>query len=232
MKLPFEQGHEPNFRWRGKEVARIEGLCDGVFAFAITLLVVSLEVPKTYDDLMHAMRGFLAFALSFALLFQLWHSHHRFFRRYGLQDVTTQALSGALLFVVLFFTYPLKFLFGFLQAEVFGDELPPLTLPEARVLMFVYGAGFVAVFLVMALLHLHALRRREVLELDDAEILLTLQSLRANGLMVFVGALSLIVASTGAVSLAGFVYFLCPIVQTVNGIYTDRRMKEIPGTVA
>lgn len=34
------------FRWRGEGVSRIEGLRDTVFGFAITLLVVSLEVPK------------------------------------------------------------------------------------------------------------------------------------------------------------------------------------------
>ena len=40
-------GKTTDFRWRGNEISRIEGLSDAVFAFAVTLLVVSLEVPKT-----------------------------------------------------------------------------------------------------------------------------------------------------------------------------------------
>src|SRR4051794_21568192 len=39
--------NEPGFRWRAAGIARIEGLSDAVFAFAVTLLVVSLEVPRT-----------------------------------------------------------------------------------------------------------------------------------------------------------------------------------------
>ena len=41
-------GRTGQFRWRGQEITRIEGLSDAVFAFAITLLVVSVEVPKTF----------------------------------------------------------------------------------------------------------------------------------------------------------------------------------------
>ena len=59
------------FRWRSHEISRIEGLSDAVFGFAITLLVVSLEVPKTFNELLHAMRGFGAFAICFTLLFRL-----------------------------------------------------------------------------------------------------------------------------------------------------------------
>src|SRR5438132_13791251 len=61
-------GDNKKFRWRSHEVSRTEGLSDAVFGFAITLLVVSLEVPRTFGELMYAMRGFGAFAISFTLL--------------------------------------------------------------------------------------------------------------------------------------------------------------------
>ncbi len=87
---------------------RIEGLADAVFGFALTLLVVSLEVPNTFDELLATMRGFFAFAISGWLLYSVWCDHYIFFRRYGLQDNATMHLSAVLLFVVLFYVYPLS----------------------------------------------------------------------------------------------------------------------------
>src|SRR6266704_4401231 len=87
-------GENKKFRWRSHEISRIEGLSDAVFAFAVTLLVVSLEVPRTFGDLMYAMRGFGAFAISFTLLFIVWFNQYKFFRRYGLQDNITVLLNG------------------------------------------------------------------------------------------------------------------------------------------
>ncbi len=98
-----------NFRRRGKDVSRIEGFSDAVFAFALTLLVVSLEVPKTFDELLATLSGFLPFALSFAIFIFLWYQHYAFFRRYALQDGLTILLNSALLLVVLFFVFPSSF---------------------------------------------------------------------------------------------------------------------------
>ena len=105
------------------EISRIEAFSDAVFAFAVTLLVVSLEVPKTFNELMAAMSGFLAFAICFTLLFQVWWRHHTFFRRYGLEDAFTIAMTGCLLFVVLFYVYPLKFVFTIVVRQFTGGEL-------------------------------------------------------------------------------------------------------------
>jgi len=75
-------GRSGEFRWRGHEISRIEGLSDAVFAFAITLLVVSLEVPKTFNELAETMHGFGAFLISFLLLFAVWFNQYKFFRRF------------------------------------------------------------------------------------------------------------------------------------------------------
>src|SRR5437762_5035832 len=104
-------GDNKKFRWRSHEVSRTEGLSDAVFGFAITLLVVSLEVPRTFSELMYAMRGFGAFAISFTLLVIVWYNQYKFFRRYGLRDKVTMVLNRILLVVVVFFGCRLKFVF-------------------------------------------------------------------------------------------------------------------------
>src|SRR5438445_8553145 len=125
-------GDNKKFRWRSHEISRIEGLSDAVFAFAVTLLVVSLEVPRTFSELMYAMRGFGAFAISFTLLFIVWYNQYKFFRRYGLQDNVTMVLNGILLFVVLFYVYPLKFVFT-LIVNMFTGGGAELRLPNGTV---------------------------------------------------------------------------------------------------
>src|SRR5205809_4160489 len=162
-----EIGARADFRWRSHEISRIEGLSDAVFAFAITLLVVSLEVPKTFTELAETMHGFGAFLISFLLLFAVWFNQYKFFRRYGLQDTTTVALNAALLFVVLFYVYPLKFLFSFLIDEFTGGH-GEVRLANGNVvamienheqmahLMEIFSFGYLAVFAVFVLLFLHA----------------------------------------------------------------------------
>src|SRR5690348_8666478 len=94
---------EKYFRWRASEITRLEAFCDVVFGFAITLLVVSLEVPKTFNELLEVMRGFLPFAFCFAQFVFIWVKHYRFSRRYGLEDGYTVFLNVLLLFLVLFY---------------------------------------------------------------------------------------------------------------------------------
>jgi hypothetical protein len=70
------EGRSLAFEKRGHEVQRIETFSDAVFAFAVTLLIVSLEVPKNFEELMVSMLGFYAFGISFTLLALIWYDQH------------------------------------------------------------------------------------------------------------------------------------------------------------
>ena len=234
-------GDDHKFRWRSHEVSRTEGLSDAVFGFAITLLVVSLEVPKTYGELMQVMRGFGAFAISFTLLFIVWYNQYKFFRRYGLQDNTTMLLNGALLFVVIFYVYPLKFVFTLLVNQFTGGQ-GILRLADgssvhmiesndqmAR-LMMIFGAGYVAVFGVFVLLYWHAYRQRAAIDLNELESFDTLVDVQECALNVAIGSLSIAVAAFGGGNFgafAGFTYMLCPIVLSIHGTLMGRRRRRI-----
>jgi uncharacterized membrane protein len=224
-----------DFRWRGHEVTRIEGFSDAVFAFAMTLLVVSLEVPHTFQQLINVMKGFPAFAVCFVLLIQVWHAHYIFFRRYGLQDNLTIVLNTILLFVVLFYIYPLKFLFTLVINQVMGisgTENQPVFIAQGQPsqLMIIYGLGFVAVFGVFAFLYFHAYRHRATLELNELEIWDTTGSIREYSLNASVALLSIMIVVTGgddSVGWAGMSYFLLGPVQAANGFIAGKRRRKL-----
>jgi uncharacterized membrane protein len=159
---------------RPSEHTRLEAFSDAVFAFALTLLVVSLDVPQDYNGLMTLMGGFLSFACCFALLVWIWHEHNVFFRRYGLQDGTTIVLNGLLLFVVMFYVYPLKFMFDSMFMQ-FIPRLRPagwqrMELWQLANASAVYALGFIVLFVVFAALYRHAYRQRERLALTPLEV--------------------------------------------------------------
>jgi uncharacterized membrane protein len=77
------------------DVTRLEAFSDAVFGFAITLLVVSLEVPDSFDELMQVMRGLPVFAVTFAILLLIWQEHHNLFKRFPSSDGVTIWLNGA-----------------------------------------------------------------------------------------------------------------------------------------
>jgi hypothetical protein len=228
------------FRWRSHEISRIEGLSDAVFAFAVTLLVVSLEVPKTFNELAETMRGFGAFAISFLLLFSVWFNQYKFFRRYGLNDTITVLLNAALLFVVLFYVYPLKFLFSTLVDRLMGGH-GEVRLPNGNVvamiemdqmgtLMLIFGAGYLAVFGVFILLYWHAYRKRADLELNKLELFDTRNSIQESALNCAIALISMGLVFFGGAKyagLAGITYMLTGVAMGANGTIMGSRRRRM-----
>jgi len=231
-RLPLAPRREAHFRWRGNEVSRVEGFTDAVFAFAVTLLVVALEGPHTYEGLLDVVRSLPAFVICFTLLMTFWNAHFRYHRRYGMEDVFTRVVTMAILVLVLFFVYPLKFLFTMLTVSLFQLNLhnaPHLeNAQQADVLYVIYGLGFAGVWSLYALLYWHALRRREDLQLDAAELLQTRAVLAENLIYVGVCLLSVILAlATDLPALPGLIYFLLGPLQALNGFRWGRKLDRL-----
>ena len=216
---------EKYFHWRGGEITRLEAFCDVVFGFAITLLVVSLEVPHSFDDLVRAMRGFLPFAACFAQFILIWHTHYRFSRRYGMEDSYTVFLNVILLFLVLFYVYPLKFLFTRLLGGLVGLEtVDAMPHENAAALMQIYGLGFAAVFGLFALMYLHAYAVRQKLQLNGVEALETRISIQENAVMALFGLTSFFVAFKSS-KWAGLLYMAIGFFFWIHGAFMRKRLR-------
>jgi uncharacterized membrane protein len=228
--LARRQTGEEDFRWRGEDITRLEGFTDSVFAFAVTLLVVSLEVPDTFDELLTTMRGFVAFAICFYLLLIVWYDHYRYFRRYGLNDTPTLWLNSALLFIMLMYVYPLKFLFTLLMSELFGfADTETIKTSQIPLLMIIYGAGFVAVQAIFVIMYLRAYRLRADLELDALELSVTREEIQGFLINAAVGLLSMcfaVLVSPFMIALSGYTYLLLFPLQTINGRVMGARRKR------
>lgn len=172
------------FRERGDKVTRLETFVDAAFAFAVSMLVISVgSVPESIAELKHALKNVPAFAASFALIMVFWRGHEDWSRRYGLDDSTAALLSILLVFLVLVFVYPLRILFGGFFAWISDGWLPsPVAIGSLDDLRWFFGSfavAFGSMGLLMAALTGHAERRADALHLDAGERLATrLETLR------------------------------------------------------
>jgi uncharacterized membrane protein len=166
------------FRERGAQVTRLEAFVDAAFAFAVTMVVISVGVvPQSVAELNDALLRAPAFAASFALIAMFWYAHNVWSRRYGLDDMVSVLLSLVLVFLVLIYVYPLKMLFGGFFSWISQGFLPAgyrvNSISDIKVMFLIYAVAWSTLGLVVVLLYRHAWRSRARLELDEHEAVQT-----------------------------------------------------------
>lgn len=109
-----------------KETGRIEAFSDGVFAIAVTLLVLELHVPElkggdTPVQLLEALKmqwpGYIAFIISFFSIFIIWVNHHKVFKQIYRRNTGLMFANGLILFLVSLVSYPSALLARFFLTD-------------------------------------------------------------------------------------------------------------------
>ncbi len=147
-------------RWA---TGRTEAFSDGVFAIAITLLVLDLRVPaeeigQLKHGILHEWPAYLAYATSFITIGGIWLGHHAIFGRLRYVNAQLMRLNLLVLMVVSFLPFPTR-----LMAEAIRD-------PKAeRTAVIFYGLALSAVSFAIAALWGAVVRDRELLREDVSE---------------------------------------------------------------
>ena len=135
------------------ETTRVEAFSDGVFAIAMTLLILEIRTPERLGagQLPHALfilwPSYLAFATSFFTIGVMWMNHHRLFNIIGKSDQGLLAINGLLLFSVTFIPFPTALLARYLDH------------PDSRVAAILYNSTFLFSALAFQWLLRHASAR-------------------------------------------------------------------------
>lgn len=208
---------------RGENMTRIETFVDAAFAFAFTMLVISIDqIPQSPQELLELSKDIPAFVFSALVLGSIWLSHSNWSRIFGLQDPITIILSLLLVILVLVFVYPIKlmmqttvlyfslawFELDFMNTGLFDG--PGWDEPEVVGQLFIYVAvGLISLSAILISFYQNTLRYREELVLNENEIRYCIENSLVWGVVAVTALFSALLAlltSDNNVSLSGFIY--------------------------
>lgn len=202
-------------RRRRLTTGRMEAFSDGVFAIAITLLILDVAVPAgSADDLLRAVAeewpSYLAYFVSFATIGAVWLAHAAITEYLDRADATLIRLNLLLLLVVSFLPFPTHLL-----AEYQGHS------DAERVAVTIYGLNLLMASVLVWVLWRYAVAEHLVRpDADDEEVqVLTKRltpGLAAYVVLIGVGLFLPLVAVLGYLTIAA--YFIVPV-----GMVRDRR---------
>jgi uncharacterized membrane protein len=178
-----------------KETERIEAFSDGVFAIAITLLVLTIKAPVPSElragglgrALLALWPHYLAFITSFAIILDMWVNHHRIFTLVRRSDHVFLYWNGMLLLLITFLPFPTALLAEYMLH------------PDTRVAGAVFTGCVLAIALMFKGLWRYAARGGRLLarNADPADIEQVTNQHRYGPIM-YLGAFVLSFVSTGA----------------------------------
>jgi len=147
----------------GRETDRLAAFSDGVFAIAVTLLVLELRAPlptalhegeRLWDALWQEWPAYLAFATSFATILIMWVNHHNLFALIHRTDHAFLLLNGLLLATVTVIPFPTQVLAAYIRE------------PDARTAAIFYAGTFLAMAVAFNRLWAYAQRDGRLLARD------------------------------------------------------------------
>jgi uncharacterized membrane protein len=173
---------------RENDTARIETFSDGVFAIAITLLVLEIRVPEVEEgaSLFEALLGlwpsYLGYAISFLQIGVIWANHHNRFRLMERSDHVLLFLNVVFLMCVAFIPFPTALLAGYMQ----GSEV------ERQTAVAVYGGTLAVTAVFFTLLWLYAAGGYRLLYRNlDPRLLRAMTRRYVLGMLLYVFAFAL-----------------------------------------
>jgi len=140
---------------------RLVSFSDAVFAITVTLLVLEIRPPADYSDLLHGLvalwPSYLAYALTFLFIGQVWANHHVMFDHIRAADRVILLLNTLLLMIVAFLPFATSVLAGAVRS---GHGL--------RTAVVLYGIVFDATALAFNAIWRYARRHHLLSEALDA----------------------------------------------------------------
>ncbi len=167
-----------------KETTRLEAFSDGVFAIAITLLILDIKVPhelpegvSLFQALLRQWPTLVAFLTSFFTILIMWINHHRMFSQIKRVDDLFLLLNGCLLLIVTFIPFPTA-----LTAEYINT-------PYQKTAVAIYCATSLVMALVFNVLWKYGLRGSRLLgHQADPAIIQFINKSYAVGPLAYLGA--------------------------------------------
>ncbi len=207
---------------RGEGMTRIETFVDAAFAFAFTMLVISIDqIPRSPGELIELSKDIPSFVFSTLTIGSIWVAHSNWSKIFGLQDNVTVFLSLLLVVLVLIFVYPIKLITqitveyfseilaweflstGLFQSESWSSELVWVN--------FVYLAiGLFLLSVILIAFYQNSLRFSEELSITSEEARYCTNSSLIWGVVAGTAVSSLIIASVVSpekIQFAGYIYF-------------------------